>query len=623
MLQKLRKSTASIIAKSLFALLILSFAAWGIQGYIFQAQQSDAVATIGETKITGPELSRAFRQDLRRFQLGGIDITPEQARDIGLLDQSLERLISGRLYSQAGDWLGLAVSDAMVSTAIQQEPAFFDETGRFSRDRFNTVLSQGNYSEGQFVADMRRDIYRRQILNSFDIAGDAPMAMVRPLNAWRGEKRVAVVAAVPIDDSLDVGKPDDETLRRLHEEMASEFTAPERRVVAFVDISPQVATREIAVAEEELRDEYERRIDEFREPRLRIVQQIRLPDEATGKRAAAALASGESFADVARDIAGQDANDLEFGRFADGEFPLPDVAQSIEGLDVGEVSDPVESAFGWHIFRLSGFQEEQTRSFEDVRADIERDLKSSRVGDMVQRLANDIEDVLARGDPLEEAARSAGLEVRRVGPLDISGVDADGNRVADLPDGEFLNAAFAADPGTAGRPIETDDGGYFILRVDGVVPSALQPLAEVRDAVTAAWSRERRRDAARERALEIVQSVESGAQLATVAEREGLSVTETEPLDRRGRGAQSDLVTPPLVSDIFRLQIGQAAMAEMPDGYVVAQLKRIVPADTDTIDQLATVVGDGMVSDIIIQFNNALRREFGVKVDRSVINRLF
>ena len=133
MLQKLRSSTASIVAKGLFVLLILSFAAWGIQGYIFQAQQKNAVATIGDAEITAPEVAVAFRRDLRRYQRAGVNITAEQARQMGVLDQALDRLIAGRLYTEATDWLGMSVSDAMTSLAGASS------TATVSRNSFTTA----------------------------------------------------------------------------------------------------------------------------------------------------------------------------------------------------------------------------------------------------------------------------------------------------------------------------------------------------------------------------------------------------------------------------------------------------------------------------------------------------
>jgi len=420
-----------------------------------------------------------------------------------------------------------------------------------------------------------------------------------------------------------VGEPDEEALKKLHDELATRFTAPERRVVSYLDISPSVAMRNIQVTEEQLRENYQNRIDEFREPRKRIVQQIRLADETTARKAAEALASGKSFEDVAGEFGTGDGTALEFGRFADGEFPIPEVAGAIDSLDVGGVSAPVETAFGWHIFRLAGFQEERIQPFEEVRSEIETTLKNEKAGDVLYQLSTSVQDAIAGGATLELAAQTASLEVHKAGPIDINGMDASGDRVTGLPQGDFLQIAFAADAGATSQMTPSKDGGYFILRVDEVTPSAVRPLAEVRDEVVAAWKKDKRKSAAQERALAIVQRIENGIALKTIADEEGLTLSESKPFDRRGQGAETPLVTPALVSDIFKVKMGQAAMDESPDGYTVAQLKEIVPADAAEAEGLAKTLGDSMTSDVIVQFNNALRDRFDVEVDQSALTRLF
>ena len=623
MLQILRSSAASIVVKTLFVLLIFSFAAWGIQGYIFQAQKSTAVVTVGSQKIEGREIREAFQRDLRNLQLRGLDLTSEQARSLGLLDQTLDRLISGRLYVLGGESLGMAVSDAAVIAEIQKEPAFMDETGKFSRSRFQLALNQAGITEGQLVVEMRRDLVRRELLNSFDLSGDAPMALAKPLNAWRDEKRVVTLVSIPVDNTLAVGEPDDAALEQLYKTISAQFAVPERRTLSFVHIAHDATMKQISLTDEQVRQAYEDHKADFTTPEKRAIQQMRFADEETAKKAAAALAAGQSFEDVARTIAGQQGAELEFGSFAAGEFPLPQVAGAIEALDVGQVSEPVSSDFGWHIFRLSAIEPEKIQTLEEVRGKVEEELRTQLVGDEIYRMSTGIEDALAGGDTLETAARGQGLSLVTVGPLDASGLDADGKPVADLPGGDFLSIAFSTATDERSGVTETPDGGYFVVQVNAVQPAGEQPLEAVRGEVTAAWKADRRHDAAQTRAIAVVERVEKGETLAHIAAAEKLTLSESKPFDRRGNGAESALVTPSLVSDAFRIEIGKAAMSEAESGFVVAQLKEIVPADPAGSEALAKTLGDNMVSDVLIQFNNALRQKYGVTVDEAVKATLF
>lgn len=50
------------------------------------------------------------------------------------------------------------------------------------------------------------------------------------------------------------------------------------------------------------------------------------------------------------------------------------------GLEKGEVSDPVQTSYGFHIIKLTDTREvEDVGSYEDEKAEIERTLKSSKL----------------------------------------------------------------------------------------------------------------------------------------------------------------------------------------------------------------------------------------------------
>ncbi len=620
MLQQLRSSAASLVAKLLVVLLIISFAAWGVTDYITQVRQDDAVATVGDVEIPGAELRQAFQRELNRFRAQGIELSSEQARNLGLLDQVLDRLISARVYEASGEWLGMAVSDDTVRRVIAEEPSFFDESGRFSRSRYEFVLSQSGISEGQFVADVRRDILRREILNSLDFSDKAPDALVKALHRWRGEKRVASYVTVPVDATRDVGEPDEATLAALHQEQAERFTAPERRRLSFLHLNREVAEKEIVVTDEQLLQRYEENLAAYTEPETRTVQQILVSDEAAATQASGALGEGRTFESVA-ESAGLDAADLELGTFRATDFPMPELWDAIAGLAEGQISEPRASPFGWHIFRVTAIVPESVTPFDAARPRIEEELKAEQMADALYRLSRALEDQLAGASTLEEAGAALGVPVQRTDRIDIGGVDADGTPAEKLPGGDFLDTAFLTESGEMSYVTQLPDGDYYLLRVEEIVPSALRPLGEVRDEVAALWKEERRREAARESALAIVARVESGERLADIAAAEGLTLSESKPFDRRGNGAESPHITPLLASDIFKVQPGQAAMDETPDTFTVAQLKSIEPADPSNPGELPTILANQMIGDVVVQFNNSVRQRFGVEVDRAALNR--
>lgn len=621
MLRQLRSSAAGIVAKLLVVLLIISFAAWGVTDYIYQPNRGDAVATIAGDEISSTELGRAFELDLRRYQQQGLDITAEQAKTLGLLDQTLQRLVSQRVYEVAGKWLDMGISDSTVRMAIQAEPSFFDDSGNFSRLRYELILSSSGISEAQFVRDMRRDTVRRQIINSLDYSGGAPDALVQALHRHRGEKRIAVYAKVPVDRNLDVGEAQEETLRNLHTENEVAYTAPERRKISYIRLSMENAMSQVEVSEEQIRQRYDENLAAYTDPEKRTVQQILASDEETAKKVLAAIGEGRTFEAVAKDIAGQEAADIELGSFSESSFPDKSLWGAVAGLESGAVSQPVESGFGWHVFRVTEIVPERVVPYEEARAQIEQEIREEEVGEVIYNWSTSLEDALAGGATLEETAGDLGLKVNTTPAVDIGGSSATQDVVEGLPGGDFLDTAFISESGAVSPVVQLPEGDYYALRVDEIVPSALRPFEEVRNDIAAKWKADQQFEAARKRALDIVARLEGGESLTDIASTEGLTASETKPFDRRGGGLEAEIVTPTIVGDLFNSKPGQPAMDETPDAFILAQLKSIEPVSTPAPEELAKTLGNQMIGDVLVQFNNGLREEFTVLINQAALDR--
>jgi len=622
MLQKLRSSSAGLVAKAFMVLLIISFGAWGIQGYLRETRHGEVVATVGNETISSQELAANFARDVRRFQAQGSNVTAEQARNMGLMDVSLNQLIQGRLFDEAANWLDMGVSDNLIAQTIRKEKIFQDESGTFSRSRYEMLLRNNGTTEGRFVADLRRDTIRRQIINSLAFTSGAPTILEKRLHLYQDEKRVATMAVVPVDDKLDVGTPDDATIEKIHKDQADRYTAPERRDATYVLLTLQNAMKEVVVADDELHQYYDENQASYTTPEMRTVQQIRFKDEETARKAAAMIGEGRTFESVAKQLANVEGDALTYGTFATGNFPIESLAGTIDSLGVGQVSEPVKTDFGWHLFRVSKITPKAVKPFDEVRGEIEDTLKAERAGQLLYNMSTHLEDELAGGSTLEKAAEILGVETHKTGLVDIEGKGKNDKAVEGLPGDDFLNTVFVTGQGEQSSVQQLSNGNYYVVRVDEIVPSAVRPVDEVKGEIIANWQADKRKEAARQRALAIVDRIEKGEHLTDISKSEGLDVTESKPFTRQGEGAKSDLLTPVLVSDMFRLKPGQAAMADADQGFVVAELKSIQTPGLSEDKQLATAIGNQMTGDILQQLDAALRKKFGVDVDETAIAQM-
>lgn len=625
MLTNMRKSTSNPIVKFvLFGALILAFGSWGITDYLQISPTDDPAAQVGDVEISTYELYGDYQRQLSRMQI--TEIEPEQARLLRLADQVLQPIIDRTLFYAEAQSLGLTTADETLAEDIRNNPAFRNELGQFDRLRFEQVLAANGLNEGVYTAELRADLTRAQLLDSITGGVQAPQALTDRLFAYLGERRVAETFLVEVDADAAVGVPTDTDLQAYYDDNQAAFEAPELRAVTYLAITPQSVADQIDIAEDALRAAYEDQRALYSVPERRRVLRILLDDKEAADGAVARLRAGEDFLTVAMELSGEDESTIDLGTVARREIPDTVLADAAFTVAQDGVSDPVEGLFGWYVTTATAIEPGSTRPFEEVRDQIRTDLAQERAIDRVYELARDIEDIVTSGAGLESTAGQLELTTRSVPALSPSGEDADGAPVADLPSGRFLEIAFEQAVGEDGFLTETDDNGFFVLRVDSVTPPRLKGLDEVRADAIAGWQSEQRRSATERRAGELADKIRNGATLEAAAEEAGAEVTVSAPFTRQDGGLRAPLPAG-LVSELFTLRPGEVAVSAGPGGYIVAQLKDIQSASASAEEGLRNRLEDSLVqsisSDLVAQLNQGLREKHPVTVNPEMVDLVY
>lgn len=625
MLQAIRSRAGSLVVKILFALLIVSFGVWGI-GDIFRQRSAaeTTVASVGDIKIQADELQSAMRREMERMNrmLGG-NFTAEQAKQIGLVDSVLERIVTSDLLDLEERRLRLQVDDRVVRDAIVANPSFHNSTGAFDRNLFMNILSANQLSEDRYVGLLRSDIARNNLTSAITGGAVAPAALVDPLFRMRNEKRIAETILVASDKMTGIAEPSDADLQDFHAKHEDQFRAPEYRGFTALVMKPEDIAGTIEVPESKLRDEYQARLDEFQTQDRRQIEQILVADEAKAKEAEAQLAAGKDFAAVAKDIADQSGDTVDLGWQTRAELPA-ELVDTVFALKEGEISKPVQTALGWHILEITGIENGTTKPFEAVRDQLTKDVALQMAADEIYKRSNEIEDALAGGSTLDQVAEKFNLKPTKIAAVDVDGKDPTGAPIA-LPNAEeILRVAFNTDQGQTTRMNETKDNGYFLLHVDSVQPSVVRPLAEVKERAKELWLADKRSTAAEAEAKAISAEVTPDKALAAIAAEKQLAVTTTPAVTRSG-GAQAKLPAS-LVAKIFAIKPGESAVSAGPGGWYVVQLKTVETpdpsADAAAVRQVSDQLAEGIRGDLLAQFETALRTRFPVTVRQQEVDRL-
>jgi peptidyl-prolyl cis-trans isomerase D len=627
MLNVLRRQAGSWVVKILLMLLVVSFAIWGIGDVFFGGAPNPTVAKVGSTEISANELTEAFNRSLSNLQRRlGSNIDREQAIQFGLMQQALQDLVGRRLVDLEARSLGIAVADDTLRQLITADPAF-QSGGRFDRALFEQLLMVNGLTEQGYLASLRQDLMRTTLTGSIAGAVTAPDALVDAIYRYRNEQRRGRHVPIRASTITDLPEPAEEDLQAYLEQHQTEFTTPEYRKLTFVTLSAEDLIDEVALGEGAVEAEYQARIESYRTPERRTVRQLLAPDRANVDKAAAEVGEGAGLAEVAAALAGDGVSVSELGTVTRTDLPAA-TADAIFAVAEGEVSPPFESPLGWHLFEVSAVEPEVVVPLAEVQDALARELALHEAAQRLPAFAAQLDDELAAGTGLAEAAAAVGLEAHTVEALDARGAAPGGERPAAVPDWpEFRELAFSTPAGETTLLEETEAGAYFVLQVDEVTPPRQQSLDEVRPQLVAGWQAARRQELARERAAALLARLRDGVALDALAAAEGLSVTPIEPIKRDAPGSAQG-INRDVVRALFATPPGEVAedVVALGDGFTVVATDEIIAADPGAdpaaVEALAAELADDMRSDLLAQFEAQLRRDHPVEIDGAAINRV-
>jgi len=627
MITWMRHLAGTWFARALFIVLILSFGAWGIEDTLRNIGRDTAVARVGSDSIDVEEAQDAARREMQRIQRqlqGRIEINASIRRAVA--GQAIEALVLDRVVRQEAARMGIAAPDDAVRDYIFQIPAFHGTDNRFSRPMFDAFLRNNDLTEGAFLALLRADLERQQLTGAVRAGAAAPEALANRLLAWNRQQRTATLVELPFSAAPEPEAPTQAQLERFHENNAARFSTPEYRDIAVATLNAARMMTEVQVSDRDIEDAYAANRARYETPEKREIFQAVMQDEDAAKAIAERWRDGADFAaiEAAAQAAGGLASTLPLGARAD--LPLPELADAAFSLEPGAVSAPIHTAFGWHVLKLGQVEPGHTRSLDEVRDELRQQVAAERAADLAFERVSQVEDALAGGATLAEAAQRFSLGYAE-GKLDATGHNPEGGDfplpVAAAAKTAALRAIFAAERGAAPR-MQEGEWGFMAVEVRDIQAPALRPLDTVREQVTAAWTADARRRHQEEAAAALLAATRAGKTLAAAATEAGVAAEELGPFGREAGGGNPmprDLLAP-----VFELRGQDATMVERPQSFAVLQLLTIGEPDlsgqAEALATLRTETTQAMAEDLEAQYQAALRARANVRINPRLLDQI-
>jgi peptidyl-prolyl cis-trans isomerase D len=629
MLRGIHKASSTWLGKGVLAVvmgfLVISFAIWGI-GDIFRGFGRNSAIAVGGTEISLDRLRDYYTDQLRQLSRRlGRTLPPDQVRALGIDRQIIGRLVAETALDEQAKTLGLGVSNAEIASRITGDPNFRGPNGQFDRMRFEQVIRDAGFTEARFVEAQKNLMLRRQIAQS--LAGDLhiPDAALRAVNQFRNEKRSIEYLALGAAQAGDIAAPTPDELSKYYDGHKIQFRAPEYRKVTLLSLSPAAIAKPDDVSDADAKSYYEQHKSEFGKPEKREVKQIVFPSEEDAKAAREKIDKGESFADIAK-ARGLKPSDTDLGSVTKSMIIAPAIADAAFSLKPGEVSQPVKGAFGTVLVTVGKIEPGSQQSYEEVAAQIKRQLAESRAKNRIDELRDKIEDERAAGSTLAEAGKKLGLQARIIEAIDRSGRGPDGKPVADLPQQPNVAAAvFASDVGVDNEALQLPSGGYLYYDVTSVTPSRERPLDEVKDQVAQRWRDDEIAKRLQAKADEMVGKLKSGGTLAQLASDAGLQVQKAANLQR---GKPAGFLPEKLIAAAFSTAKDAPASAEgnqAGERYVFRVTEISEPALDASSSETSTIkasLANSYADDITGEYVAHLEQQLGVSINQSVVDQV-
>ena len=523
MLQGIRDRAHGFIAWIIVILICIPFALWGVQEYL-GPDPNVAVAEVDGEEISLVEYQNALQgvQASLNRQFPGQDVSRMLGESF-IRTRAMDGLVRERLIARAATDAGFVVSDEQLAGAIRSAPAF-QRDGAFSTEEYEYALRRSGNSPGRFEADTRRRLLEAQWRDAVVLSAAAAESRARRLAALESQTRSFSRLVVPADRfaGVEVGE---EVIAKRYEDHRDAFMSPEEVRLRYVVLSRDELAAEIEVSAGTIEGYYESRKAGLTMPEQRRVRHILVADAEGGDEALARaeelrarIVAGEAFEDVARE-ASDDPGSAEAGGdlgFGGRGIWVPPFEEAAFSLGVGEVSEPVQTDFGFHLIRVEDIRASRTRTFDEAKEEIEREYRNDRAEQLyfeqVERLSN---LAFEQPDNLDDAAGMLGLTVEESGYVSRRGEP--GHEV--LGDRAVIAAAFDEDvlAGNNSEPVELEGYRTVVVRVVDRHEPRQRTLDEVRPEIVAMLQAERATDETRAFAVELLGRLRAGEGREAVA----------------------------------------------------------------------------------------------------------
>jgi peptidyl-prolyl cis-trans isomerase D len=618
MLTKIREKAQGAFAWGILILICVPFALWGINNYLDTGKEAP-VASVGDKDFYQRDVNKAYEQYSQNLQGLGID---EQT----LKTQALQKLIKDEVLLQYVHAEGLVATDDEAREFIKSLP-YFQLDGKFSDKQYKALLSSQRISSGEFVNRIKNALMMEQFQHSIIDSSFATQYDVESFFKIQNQQRDLDYVTIPLQPLTE--QPTAEEISAYYERHQDLYQTPEQVSVEYIELPLDEIAKKVVVTDEKLKAFYEEQKDQYTTPERRKISHILFKvDEKNTEKAALEKAlkakqelANKDFAALAAEVSddkltAKKGGDLGLFNVGVMEKAFEDAAST---LKLGEVSNPVKSAFGYHLIKVTELVPGSVKSFDSVKNEVTKAYQKAQAENTFYETGEKLTEMSYENpDNLQTVADALGLSVKK------SALFSKEKAEGIAADEKIRSAAFSEEvlQGNNSAPIELGIDRLVVVRLLEHKEAAKRDLNDVKQEIAAALSKEKAKLLTVEKAKQIKTRLQAGESIQSVAAENKLEIRTAKGLER-GKNKLPEQLS----NAIFRAAkpVGgkpTVFIAVLPSGeQVVVSLSKVIDGIMSEDDKKQLELAKKNIANAFgqIEFNevlNSLQAEADVEVNK-------
>jgi peptidyl-prolyl cis-trans isomerase D len=593
------------------------------------AGANDVVATVDGREITVSRFRRVYMQQMQAYrnQFGG-KMDERLLKQLGIDQRIVQQMVEEEASLAEAQKLGITASNEEVIARIRSLPAF-QENGQFiGETRYRQVLNMQNppLRADEFEEQVRRGITMEKLQGALTDWITVTEPEVDAEFRRRNEKVKLSVVNFAADKFREATQATDAEVSAWFDSHKADYKIPEKRKIKYALLDTQAIRSRTQVSAEDVQRQYQENQSQYSTPEQvrasHILFKTEGKDEAEVRKQAETVLKrakvGEDFAKLANEFTEEEVGktrggDLDF--FGRGAM-AKEFEEASFALKPGQISDIVQTQFGLHIIKLTDRKPATTRTLDEVKPQIEDQIKWERAQAEAQRVADELDNQIDDPSDLDTIAKTRGLTVNesaffgRQEPITGLGLAP-----------AVAERAFGMKQGEVSDALRTPQGFVFIT-MTGTEAARDSGLEEVKARVRDDVIKNKAADTARQRAAAVVAQLK-GSSFDAAAKAAGLE-SKTTDLIARGAPIGDAGISPAVEAVAFTLPAGAVSDPIQTDnGAVIVKVVERKDVTPDEIrsgrQQLRTEVINERRNRFFSTYMSKAREKMRININNAIV----